>query len=422
MKSPRNSRWIVTLSVLIAGSSAGLADNWPQWRGPDNDGVSHEKNVPTEWSETKNVAWKLKLPGMGSGTPAVWGDHIFLTAEDENDLFAVCVSTAGKELWKRDVGPSDGKRGRNESNEASPSPCTDGKRAYFYFGTGDLACYDFDGNEVWIINVQDRYGKMTFQHGGIHSTPVLHGDRLYLQLLNRNGTYVVALNKVTGKEVWKVSRESDGVGEGKEVYASPTIGRNGQEEYLIVHGNDYATGHSLQDGSEIWRVGGLNDKQNYNRQFRFVTSPTATANLIVVPSCKGGPILGIKPDAMGLITANSGAELWRYNRTPDVCNPLVVDGLVYLCGDGVLTCIDAKTGQEYYRSRIHNGIFRGSPVYADGKIYLACQDGTVTVAKAGKTFEILATNELSDNINATPVVANSHIYIRGWTSLYAIGK
>lgn len=422
MKYFRNPCWLVTLFVVILSSPFVFASNWPQWRGLGNDGISNEKNVPTEWNEKKNVAWKLKLPGMGSGTPAVWGDHIFVTAEDSSDLYAICVSTAGKELWRKNIGPSDGKRGRNESNEASPSPSTDGKRAYFFFGTGDLACFDFEGKEVWIINVQDRYGKMVFQHGGIHATPVLHRDRLYLQLLNRNGTYVVALDKATGKEVWKISRASDGVGEGKEVYASPTIGNNGKEDYLIVHGNDYATGHSLKDGSEIWRVGGLNDKERYNSQFRFVTSPTATADLIVVPSCKGGPVLGIKPDATGLVTGDSSAELWRYNRTPDVCSPLVVDGLVYLCGDGILTCIDAKTGKEYYKERTHSGIFRGSPTYADGKVYLPCQDGTVTVVKAGKTFEVLATNELSDRINATLVVADGHIYIRGWESLYSIGK
>jgi outer membrane protein assembly factor BamB len=412
----------MVLSVLIRGSSPAVADNWPQWRGPSNDCISNEKGLPTEWSETENVAWKLKLPGMGSGTPAVWGDHIFLTAEDEHDLYALCVSATGKEVWRKKIGPSDGKRGRAESNEASPSPCTDGKCAYFYFGTGDLACFDFDGNDVWHINVQDRYGKMVFQHGGIHSTPVLHGDRLYLQLLNRNGTYVVALNKDDATEAWKISRESDGVGEGKEVYASPTIGQNNREEYLIVHGNDYATAHSLKDGAEIWRVGGLNDKGRYNRQFRFVTSPTATANVIVVPSCKGGPVLGIKPDAMGLVTADSSSEMWRYDRTPDVCSPLVVDGLVYLCGDGILTCIDAKTGKEYYKERVHGGIYRGSPVYADGKIYLPCQDGMVTVVLAGSKFEVLATNKLSDRINATLVIADAHIYIRGWDSLYAIGK
>jgi outer membrane protein assembly factor BamB len=418
----RSSHWVLAVSFLVACSSALRADNWPQWRGPDNNCISKEKNVPTEWSETMNVVWKLKLPGMGSGTPAVWGDHIFLTAEDSKDLYALCVNTKGQELWRKNIGPSDGKKGRNEGNEASPSPSTDGKHAYFYFGTGDLACFDFNGNEVWIINIQDRYGKVTFQHGGIHSTPLLHGDRLYLQLLNRNGATVVALDKANAKEVWKITRASDGVGEGKEVYASPTLGHNGKEEYLIIHGNDYATGHRLKDGSEIWRVGDLNDKNRYNRQFRFITSPTATADLIVVPSCKNGPIVGIKPEATGLVTPGSGAELWRYKRTPDVCCPLIADGLVYLCGDGNLTCLDAKTGKEYYSARTHSGIYRGSPVCADGKVFLTCQDGTVTVVKAGTKFEVLATNKLSDRVNATPVIADGRLYIRGWDSLYSIGK
>lgn len=418
----RNRCGVMVLVCWIGATTHVKADHWPQWRGPDSNGISKEKNLPTEWSETKNLAWKIKLPGMGSGTPAVWGDHIFLTAEDANDLYALCFNTQGKELWRKNIGPTDGKRGRNESNEASPSTCTDGKHAFFYFGTGDLACFDFDGNEAWIINVQDRYGKMTFQHGGIHSTPLLHGGRLYLQLLNRNGATVVALETARAKEVWKITRQSDGSGEGKEVYASPTIGRNGTEEFLIIHGNDYATGHRLQDGSEIWRVGDLNIKNRYNSQYRFVTSPTATADLIVVPSCKNGPTVGVKPDASGLVTTGNAHEFWRYKRTPDVCCPLVIDGLVYLCGDGSLTCIDAKTGAEYYYERTHGGIYRGSPVYADGKIYLACQDGTVTVVKAGKKFEMLATNKLDDRINATPVLANGRIYIRGWDSLYAIGK
>ncbi len=415
-------RWILAISVLIVGSSPLLADNWPQWRGPDNDCISKEKNLPSEWSETKGVVWKLKLPGMGSGTPTVWGDHIFLNADDGKDLYALCVNTKGEELWRKKVGTSGGKKYHGDSNDASPSPSTDGKYAYFHFGSGDLVCYDFDGKEVWKFNVQDRYGKMAYQWGGIHATPLLHGDRLYMQLLNRNGANVVALDKANGKEIWKITRTSDGRGEGKEVYASPTIGHNGTEAYLIVHGNDYATGHRLKDGSEIWRVGELNDKDRYNTTFRFVTSPTATADLIVVPSCKNGPIVGIKPDATGLVAPGSGAELWRYKRTPDVCCPLIVDGLVYLCGDGNLTCLDAKTGKEYYSERTHSGIFRASPVFADGKIYLTCQDGSVTVVKAGNKFEIVSTNKLSDRVNAIPVIADGRIYIRGWDSLYAIGK
>jgi outer membrane protein assembly factor BamB len=154
-----------------------------------------------------------------------------------------------------------------------------------------------------------------------------------------------------------------------------------------------------------------------------VTSPTATADLVVVPSCKNGPIVGIKPDASGLVAPGTASELWRYKKTPDVCCPLVVDGLVYLCGDGTLTCLDAKTGKAYYADeRTHAHIHRSSPVYADGKVYLTAQDGTTTVVKAGSKFEILATNKLPDKVNATLVIADGRIYIRGFDSLYAIGK
>jgi outer membrane protein assembly factor BamB len=417
-------RWVVAASLLLLGLGANaIADNWPQWRGPEGDCVSKEKNLPTEWSDTKNIVWRLKLPGMGSGTPALWGDRIFLNADDGKDLFAMCVNTKGEEVWKKTVGTSTGKKYHGDSNDASPSTNTDGKHVYFYFGTGDLACFDLGGKEVWKLSVQDRYGKMTFQWGGIHSTPLLHGDRLYLQLLNRNGAKVVALDKNTGEEVWKIDRQSDGRGEGKEVYASPVLGHNGKEDYLIIHGTDYATGHTLKDGAEIWRVGDLNSKTNYNTTFRFVTSPTATADLVVVPSCKNGPVAAIKPDAKGAVAPGSPSELWRYNRTPDVCCPLVVDGLVYLCGDGTLTCLDAKTGKEQYANeRTHSHIHRASPVYADGKIYLTAQDGVTTVVKAGPKFELLATNKLPDKVNATPVIADGRIYLRGFDALYAIGK
>jgi outer membrane protein assembly factor BamB len=360
---------------------------------------------------------------MGSGTPAVWGDHIFLDCDDGKDLTFACLNTKGEVLWQKKVGTSGGKKYHGDSNDASPSPSTDGKLVFCLVGSGDLACFDFDGKEIWKFNIQDRYGKMQYQWGGIHATPLLYGNALYLQLLNRNGAKVVALDKANGAEIWKIDRESDGRGECKEVYASPLIGHNGKDDYLIVHGNDYATAHRLKDGSEIWRVGDFNNKNSYRGDYRFVCSPTATPEVIIVPSCKQGPLAAIKPDATGFVAPGGAGELWRYKKTPDVCCPLVVDGLVYLCGDGTLTCLDAKTGKEYYADqRTHSHIHRASPVYADGKIYLTAQDGTVTVVKAGTKFEILSTNQLSDKVNATPVIADGRIYIRGFDSLYAIGK
>jgi outer membrane protein assembly factor BamB len=410
-------------SILGLGLSVAVrADNWPQWRGPDNNGISKEKNLPAEWDNTKNIVWKLKMPGWAGSTPAVWGDRIFLTADDGKELSLQCVSTKGEELWRKKVGTSDGRRFNKDANYASPSPSTDGKHVYCYFGTGELACFDFDGKENWKVDVQSRYGKFRIQWG-MHTTPLLYGDRLYMQLIHASAAYVVALDKNTGEEVWKIERKSDGRGECKEAYASPSVWKSGKDEYLLVHGNDYTTALSLKDGSEIWRVGDLNHKDHYNMTYRFVSSPVATPDLIVVPTCKGGPVVGIKPDATGSFGAGGKGELWRLSKgTPDVPSPLVVDGLVYLAPDGTFACLDAKTGKELYRERTQTGIHRASPVYADGKIYVAAEEGTVIVLKPGTKFEVLAKNKLSDTITASPVVADGRIYIRGWNNLYAISQ
>lgn len=414
---------VTSLALLLVPASL-LADNWPQWRGPTGDGLSKETGLPTEWSEKKNVAWRVDLPGMGSSTPAVWGDKIFLTCEDGNDLVLICFSTKGKELWKKTVGPSTNKKVRgDEGNEASPSPSTDGKHVYAFVGSGDLACFDFDGNKLWQFNVQDRYGKFKIQFG-MHSTPVLHGDRLYLQLIHSGGATVAAINTADGKEVWKINRKSDGHDECEHSYASPCFWHNDKDAYLIVHGNDYTTAHNLKDGSEIWRVGDLNIKAKYNPTFRFVASPVASPELIVIPTCKSGPVVGLKPSAHGMINSGDEGEQWRKpSKTPDVPSPLVFGGLVYLCReDGTLMCLDAKSGKEYYSERTHNAKHRGSPVCADGKIYLTARDGTVSVVKVGDKFELLAKNKLPDDVAASPAIADGRIYLRGFKTLYAVSE
>src|SRR5262249_25045573 len=150
---------------------------------------------------------------------------------------------------------------------------------------GDLACFDVDGNEQWRLNVQEKYGKFKIMHG-MHVTPVLDGDRLYLALLTQGGMWVVAFDKANGREVWKAERPTDGHFEGEHSYASPFLWRRGNEAYLVVHGCDYATAHSLKDGSEIWRLGDLNPKDKYNSSLRFVASPAVSPDLIVVPTAK----------------------------------------------------------------------------------------------------------------------------------------
>ncbi len=410
-------------SLLLAAAGLAAADNWPQWRGTSDDGISKETGLPTEWGEGKNIAWTLPLPGRAGSTPAVWGDRIFLTSEDGKDVVLMCVGTGGKELWKRQLGVITG-RARfmgQEGDNASPSPSTDGKHVWAFAGTGDLACFDIDGKEVWRFNVQERYGKYGAQHG-LHNTPLLDGDRLYLQYFIRKTAYVIALDKATGQDVWKVERKSDGYGENLDSYTSPMIWRNGKDAYLITHGNDYAVAHRLDDGSEVWRVGGLNPKDSYNATLRFVSSPVATPDLIVIPSAKDHGVVGLKPDAKGLVMPGSGSEAWRLFRgTPDVASPLVYEGLVYLCRDGSLLCLDAKTGKEVYTHRIHTNRYRASPVGADGHVYLTAHDATVTVVKVGPEFKEVAVNKLPDEMTASPVVSNGRIYLRGWKALYAIG-
>jgi outer membrane protein assembly factor BamB len=419
---------LLTCCVLLFGTPILHAENWAQWRGPNNDGISNEKNLPAKFDATQNVIWKLPLPGMSGSTPAVWGDRIFLTSEDGESVALLCIGTDGKELWKRQVtsgkkrfGP--GRSSGGEGNLASPSPSTDGEHVYVFTGTGDFVCFDFQGKEIWRFNAEERYGKFKIQWG-MHVTPLLHGDRLYHCLLHSGGWWVMALDKHTGKEIWKVRRDSDARAECEQAYASPMLWTNGKEEYLVIHGCDYATAHSLADGSEIWRVGGLNPKDHYNGTLRFVTTPLVLPDIIIVPSAKNGPVVAVKPDAKGTVTAGSPYEQWRRpHDTPDVPSPLIHDGLLYLCGEnGMLRCIDVKTGKDLYKERLHGARYRSSPVYADGKVYCIARDGVISVVKAGPEFELLAANKMPDEISSSLAISNGRIYIRGWETLYAIGE
>ncbi len=418
----------ICLSLLLLVSVQTHADNWPQWRGINNDGITNEKHLPTEWSDSKNIAWKLALPGEGGSTPIVWENRIFLTSQDGNRIVLLCVSTEGKELWKKDLGAATRWARSDEGNGASASPSTDGKYVYCFGGDGTCAAFDFEGNERWRFNAQERYGKFNIQFG-MHSTPVLFGEHLYYQFIHsgnrRTGGKVgllICVDKNTGKEVWKVDRPSDGTDENEHSYASAFIWKNGNDAYLVAHGNDYTTAHSLKDGSEIWRVHELNPRSRYNRFLRFVASPVCTPDLIVIPSAKRGPVVGVKPDAKGDIKPGSAGEAWRLPRdTSDVPCPLVYDGLVYLCReDGELLVLDAVNGNIVYRRDTHNHRHRASPVGGDGKIYTTSRDGVFHVIEAGRTFKKLATNRLPDQFSASPAISNGRIYLRGFKYLWAI--
>jgi outer membrane protein assembly factor BamB len=416
-------RRLLPASLLVALAAApAAADNWPQWRGIRNDGHSAEKNLPTEWSTEKNVLWKVPMPGRGASTPCVWGDKIFLTSLDGSDVVLMCIGTDGKEKWKRKIGAGrSGYRGE-EGDDASASCSTDGKHVWFYMSTGVLGCCDFDGKPVWEQDLQ-KYGKYNIQFG-CHWTPVLFAGKLYLQIMHRNVEIAVALDAATGKELWKV--ETKGVGrkgtESPDTYASAFMWEGEGGPLLITHGNDTCSAHKLDDGSEVWRVDELNPTKN--GAWRFVSSPLVTKDLIVVPSCKSGPTVGINPvGAKGSINPDNTAEAWRLKFTPDVVSPLLVDDIVYLLKDGPLHAIDAKTGKEIYQKQLGaKQIYRGHMVAADGKIYIVGREGIGLVVQAGKQFKILSSNELKETTYASPAIADGKLYIRTWKHLWCIGS
>lgn len=412
----------VLLSMFILTANS-FADNWQQWRGTYNDGISKETEAPIQWSQTENIKWRLPLPGEAASTPVIWEDKIFLTSAEQDALVLMCVSTDGEERWKRTLGHGNRSVRSGEANSAAPSPVTDGEHVWAFLGTGDLACYDFEGNQVWHTNLADRYGEFNL-YFVMSTTPLLDKDRLYFQLIHSNAWVVLALNKMTGEEIWKHNRDSDATAECEQAYTSPILYRDAEREYLVVHGADYVTAHSLEDGSEIWRCGGLNPISSYNYSLRFVASPVATEGLIVVPSAKNGPVLGINPVATQGDITDSEWQIWkRQQGTPDVPSPLIHDGLVYLCREnGDLICLDAKTGEQFYRERTHRHRHRASPVYVNGYIYLTSRDGVITVVKAGREFEIVASNAMDEVIAASPAIANGTLYLRSYQALYAIGE
>lgn len=427
------SRYWIVSAALITCSAFARAEDWPQWRGVRNDGVSAAKNLPVSWSKSEGVAWRTELPGPAGSTPVIAGDRIFLTSVDleskDGDLVLFCFGTDGKQQWKKVVSTGNKDVRGDEGNSASPSPCTDGKHVWVFFANGILGCYSIDGQEVWKFDIQERYGKLSIAFG-MTSTPVLDGGRLYLQLIHGEGNpatreaKVVCLNAADGKEIWQHDRVSDGKDECEHSYASPIMYRDGEREYLLVHGCDYLTAHSLKDGGELWRVGDLNPKGNYNPTLRFVASPVAVPGTIVVPSAKNGPVFGLKPDLKGDVTDKTDAYLWRMPReTPDVPSPVIYDALVYMCREnGNLMCVDAKTGEQIYNKPTTRDRHRASPVIADGKIYLSARNGVITVVKLGREFEILAKNDLQESISSSPAIAGERIYIRTFKALYAVGK
>jgi outer membrane protein assembly factor BamB len=409
---------VKSLLLLLFAAAAAAADDWPAWRGPNRDGLSAEGGLPVSWGPESNVLWKSALPGPAGSTPVISKDRIFLTSPsaDGSQALLLCIGTDGKPRWDRVLSRGT----RDAKNLASASPSSDGVRVWAYVGTGDLACFSVEGQEVWRAQLQERYGR--FKIGfGMTTTPLLHAGVIYLQLIHSGGAWVVALEAATGKEIWKAERKSDGIDECEHSYASVQLWPGG---VLVSHGNDYTIGHDLKDGAELWRLGDLNPKEKYNKTLRFVSSPLVTPDLIVVPTAKGGAVIALDPRATGRVDRDHAThQKWRLNAgTPDVASPLLYEGLVYLSDNsGTLTVLDAATGTQQYKQKPDKDTHYASPVAGDGKIYLTGRNGTVSVVAAGREFKVLSVNKLDDPIDASPAISGGRLYLRGATQLWAIG-
>ena len=413
---------IVLLVFCGNGITKTSAENWPVWRGPQQNGVSKETNLPVRWSPTENVMWKFALPGAAPSTPVIWDDHIFLTStsRSSDELFLICLNTEGKQLWQKLIGHGSSEQSE-KNNLASPSPSTDGKHVWTMTGNGTLACHDFSGNRKWMFNIEDRYETIDMPWG-LGSSPLPHGRLLFVQLFHLASSRIIALDKLTGAEKWTVERPTDAEGKCMRSYATPTIYRDQDRECLLTHGQDYIVAHDLKNGREFWRCGGFHPASGYDPLMHQSSSPVVAEQFILVPSATNGNFQVLRGGGNGDITGNATYQLWSQRISPYISSALLMDSAVYIWRNkGVLLCLDANTGESHFKRAVHRHSNHASPVCGDGKIYLASQDGTVTVVRAATEFQILATNHLDEPMSASPAVSGGRIYLRTFESLYAIG-
>lgn len=415
-------RLVAALCLIAALASPLLANNWPNWRGPNYNGVASGKGYPTEWSATKNVAWKVELPGRGSSTPVVWGDHIFLTsaAEEKNALLA--FNRSGKELWRVLIGKD--RPGKNKKASGSnPSCVTDGEHVFAYFKSGDLMCADFAGKLVWQINVQDKFGEDTLWWD-LGTSPVLTKQHCVVAVMQSGPSFLVAFDKSSGKVVWKQDRNVDAPEESAHSYSTPVVLNENGTETLIVLGADHVTAHDAVNGQELWRFGGLNPDPAAEKRLRSIASAVVFNEIVIAPYVRGKELTAIKLGGHGDVTKSHVA--WKKSGIgTDVPTPAVADGKVFLLGDrGQVTCLDVVTGNEIWSGTTekNRGAYSSSPILADGKLYATREDGVTFVLSAGPEFKVLGRNELDGTQTvATPAFIDGKILIRTDTHLYCIG-
>jgi outer membrane protein assembly factor BamB len=397
------------------------AENWPAWRGPSANGISRETNLPARWSKAENITWKLDLPEWSGSTAIIWGEHIFLNVAQGTDLHLWAVDrTKGQPIWKRHL--SAGNHQERKQNMSSPSPVTDGRHVWVMTGTGILKAFDFGGKEIWTRDIQKDYGRFGL-NWGYASSPLLHEDALFVQVLHGMKTddpsYLLRIDKASGKTLWRIERPTRAIRESPDSYTTPALLRYGTTTEIVVTGGDVVTGHDPASGKELWRSDGLNPTNN--PAYRIVASPFVFGEMIYAPT-RERPLLALRAGGRGDIT--SSHRVFAFESGPDVPTPVTDGQYLYVVRDnGVMFCIDAKTGKTIYGpERLKPGTYSGSPVLADNKIYVTNEDGVTVVVRAGPKFEVVAENDFGEYTLSSPAISQGQLFIRTDKALYAIGR
>jgi outer membrane protein assembly factor BamB len=433
-------RLVLAAALLYSTISLGAAVNdaryWAQWRGPEMTGVSRTAKPPVEWSETKNIKWKIQIPGRGSSSPVVYGDRVYLLTAipvgvsgeaqhaprgalpqrgvHQYKVMAIDRKT-GKTAWEhiaREEEPHEAAHGDN-GTWASSSAIVDGTHVFAYFESRGLYAYDMNGKLIWQADFGDKKMRNQFGEG---STPVLHGNTLIVVWDHLNQpSFVIALDKRTGKELWRADHPE------MDTWATPLVVTHDGRQQVIVNAMNRVRSYDLETGKIVWEGPGTT--------MNVIPSPVFGNGMVFIMSgFRGNNLKAIKlADAKGDIST-TGAIAWQLDRdTPYVPSPLLYDNILYFLktNNGLVSAFDAATGKPHYQvQRIAKapGEVFSSPVGADGRVYITSRDGITTVIKHGPTYEVLAENTLDDGFDASMALAGNEIFLRGYKYLYAIGQ
>jgi outer membrane protein assembly factor BamB len=396
-------------ALVFSFLSIASAEDWPVWRGPRLDGTSTEKNIPVYWSATSNIVWRTELPGSGHASPIVWRDNIFtISASSQSRVLLSLDRKTGRILWQQTVIVSPMERKHSLNSHASSTPATDGRLVYVAFldrAEMVVAAYDFDGKQRWLV----RPGSFSSMHG-FCSSPILHKDKVIVNGDHDGDSYLVALDRATGKTLWKVPRENK-----TRSYCVPLLRELAGRTQMILSGDKCVASYDPNDGSRYWMIDGPTEQ--------FVASPVYNERAGLLFVSGGFPdhhILAIKPDGQGNIT-KSDKIVWRTNRGVAYVPSPISEGHYFLVvsDSGVAHCFEANSGNLMWQERL--GEHHASLVSANGLVYFLNDNGVMNVVRPGPEFVRVAQNEIGEKTFASPAISQGQFFLRGDKHLFCIG-